>query len=212
MPLFTAALAGFTLTLGLPQSAPIASIADIFGRVLEDVTLAPVDGATVFLYPVPFPPGHRPRASSADHNGEYSFIGIPEGVYRLGLYHEEYFPTLDMSDTSVRLRRGERHSPVELMMSRGGAQWPGRGPSGAPLGNVAVSAVQVRGPRFRQAWPSVHSDRTNALGEFRVSGLKPGKWVVVAHHQPAQNDFAVKSSRNHSPITLARRTSTRRKK
>jgi hypothetical protein len=191
MPVFAAALALLSLALGPSQATPVASSADVYGRVLDSVTFAKVAGAKVFLYPVPFPPGYKPRASISDRNGEYSFIGIPEGFYRLGLYHEEYFPAADMSETSVRVRGGERRGAMDLMMSQGGAL-SGRltGPSGAPLRNVLVSAVQRRGPRFRQARPDVHTGRTNALGEFRVSGVRPGEWVVVAHHERGQSNLA----------------------
>jgi hypothetical protein len=104
----------FTLILGVTQTAPMASTADIHGRVLDDVTFAPVAGARVFLYPVSFPTGHKPKAAIADQNGEYSFIGIPEGNYHLGLSHEEYFST-DMSWTTVRLRGGERRDVIDLL-------------------------------------------------------------------------------------------------
>jgi protocatechuate 3,4-dioxygenase beta subunit len=206
MPFLTAAFVLLSLAVGSTQTTSVASTADVYGRALDSATFAPVAGARVFLYPIPFPPGHKPRASISDRNGEYSFIGIPEGFYRLGLYHDEYFPTADMSETSVRLRPGERRNAMDLMMTQGGAL-NGRvlGPSGAPLRNVLVSAVQPRGPRFRQARPDVHTARTNARGEFRLAGLRPGQWVVVAHHQQGQNDLAdevVTESLTYYPGTL----------
>ena len=84
MPFLTAALVLLSLAIGSTQATSVPSTADVYGRVLDSVTFAPVAGAKVFLNPVPFPAGHKTRASISDRNGEYSFIGIPEGFYRLG--------------------------------------------------------------------------------------------------------------------------------
>src|SRR5262245_49706636 len=119
MPLVAPALALFGLILSIQTPARVAPLADVYGRVLDEATFTPIAGAKVFLYPVPFPARHQPRSSVSDRNGEYAFTGIPEGFYRLGLYHDEYFPTHDMNETSVSLRGGERRGAVDLMMSQG---------------------------------------------------------------------------------------------
>jgi len=111
-----------------------------------------------------------------------------------------------MSETSVRLRAGERRGAMDLVMTRGGAL-NGRilVPPGVPVRNLAVSAVQKRGPRYRQARPDVHTVNATPLGEFRLAGLRPGQWVVVAHNDrgPSKiSDRVATESLTYYPGTL----------
>jgi protocatechuate 3,4-dioxygenase beta subunit len=155
--------------------------AQISGRVLDDSAYRPLANTRVFLYPVPFPTGLRPSLSITNHDGEFVFPHLEPGSYRLGTNKLGYLPTPGV-ETLIILKEGETRENIDLTMTRG-ATLAGRvfDQSGQPLRNIGVGALQVvEGTRTRLV-PSVATDQTNELGEFRVQSLLPGRYVLVAN-------------------------------
>jgi protocatechuate 3,4-dioxygenase beta subunit len=138
----------------------------------------------VFLYPIPIPDGVRLSQTVTDKNGEYSFSGLPPGDYRVGVHNADYFPLPESFHlTTFSVGAGERRGGIDILMSRGGVL-SGRmlDASGRPFTDAFVGALRVTTVReLEKMSPSLSTARTTARGEFRVSGLRPGKYVLVAN-------------------------------
>ena len=137
----------------------------------------------------------RPRTLTTDSQGTFEFSGLPAGSYRLlasaGQYNAAYLslayggkrpsgPGSADPGTPIELADGQRFDRAVIALPRGGVI-SGRvsDENGDPLARVQVytlffppgSTRGSRGGGFGQ---------TDDLGHFRLFGLTPGDYVVVA--------------------------------
>ena len=155
----------------------------IGGRVLDAATNRPLSQARVFLYPVPYPEGHRPARSISDAAGEFGFTSLPEGSYRLGVNKLGFYPTPGAGFPLVSIGNCAQPAAADVLMSKGGVL-AGRvvSASGTPLTGILVGAVLVGASGSTDSLvPSPSTARTDGGGEYRVESLKPGDYVIVAH-------------------------------
>lgn len=176
------AIAGWiVVTLAIAHATqPAPTTGQISGRVLDDATYQPLADARVFLYSIPFPDGGRPAATVTGPDGEFVFPQVQPGSYSLGTNKRGFFATRGI--TVDQLGPGEQAS-IALTMARGGVlAGTVVDPSGKPMANAWVGALRVVGlMEFEQTIPSPDTARTNLAGEFRVEGLQPGEYVLVAN-------------------------------
>jgi Carboxypeptidase regulatory-like domain len=167
---------------------PAASSAQVVGRVVDADSKAPIAGARVMLAPVRTPRSPvapmTPVSTLTDNRGRFAFADIEAGRFRVTVLRAGYvFDPINAP--TVDLHPGQPSS-LDIALSRG-AVLTGRilDQQGEPLPDVRVSALRRmpdRGDRFVMAAPA-HAT-TNDLGEFRVSGLLPGEYVLMADAQP----------------------------
>ena len=137
----------------------------------------------------------RPRSVTTDSQGMFEFAGLPAGRYRItasaGQYSAGYLgiaygakrpmgPGATDLGAIIELGDGQRFDKASIALPRG-AVIAGRvgDENGDPLARVQVYTVfyapgSTRGQRMGM------SAQTDDLGQFRLYGLTPGDYVVVA--------------------------------
>jgi Carboxypeptidase regulatory-like domain len=151
-----------------PAPAPIVTAA-IRGRVVAPAGGAPVANALVSL-------GGTRRQVYTEANGRFEFAGLAPGTYTLvagpSAYQKQYLfgPRLE-----VTVAEGQVVADIELTLARA-AVIVGRlvDEAGQPVGGVNVSAATApnRG--------SGSSQGSDEFGRFRIFGLSPGSYYLVA--------------------------------
>lgn len=188
MLLLAVTLAG---TLIQPAAAP--HTATISGQVLEDGTGAPIVGAQVVLMPShppkpPAPFSDEFRASATDRNGRYEIANVEAGRYRINVLKAGFAGPFGPELPEVTLKAGERREGVNVTLQRG-AVITGRvlDETGEPLANAQVMLMRrppvsprAVGPRPDFLMPAGANAETNDMGEFRLFGLRPDEYFVVA--------------------------------
>lgn len=174
-----------------PRAAPAAGTAVIKGRVIAADTGAPFRRAVVQLVG-----GPRPRAVYTDADGRYTFEGVVAGSYSVsanpGMHRADYRQSSYGVDPSrstfmavpsrVRVADGQVLENIDIAIPRTGAV-VGRvvDPYGEPAARIQVRLLMVRpGQQPTQSGPGASSDD---LGHFRIFGVMPGDYLVVADGQ-----------------------------
>ena len=151
------------LLLALPLAAQTdtAKPASLEGTVKDSVSGAPIPRARVLL-------GRYSATASAE--GKFTIGGIVPGNYRLTAQR----PGFVMPRKPIRmvLGAGERKTETEIaLVPAGGIAGRVTDADGAPVEGARVQAEDGRG-----AW----SRTTDESGQFRIGGLAPGRYRVVA--------------------------------
>jgi len=165
----------FVIGLGLllaPQQAPAAAPASIAVQVREAGTTTPIRGARITISGS----GVRETAT-ADFAGKYDFTGLEAGTYRFTVERENFAfdPT---GPGMVTVGPGIKLAVVLEMQRAAAITGDVRDDQGNPRAGLNVTAIRKVGngtstsPTSRQP--------TNDLGEFRVDGLLPGEYLVIA--------------------------------
>ena len=184
------------LALSLGQTAAPASTGGIAGRVTADETNAPIAGAHILLFPARPPrapnqiPIGPPPQTTTDQDGRFAFDRIEPGEYRINAQKSGFAPMAmgmpPMTPPPVTVVAGQQVT-VDLHLLRGGVI-SGRvlDPKGEPLTDAHVTALRrmpaPRNPSGQNRLlpaPMMGPQQTNDLGEFRISGLAPGDYVVA---------------------------------
>ena len=139
--------------------------------------------------------GGRQRSVTTDAQGTFEFTGLPAGTYRVfanpGQYSGGYLsmsygarrPTGGGSvdtGTSIELADGQRFDKATIALPRG-AVLAGRvsDENGEPLARVQVYTM-FYAPGSARAQRQGMSAQTDDLGQFRLYGLSPGEYALVA--------------------------------
>ena len=150
--------------------------AGIEGRLVRYGTGEGISGVDIFV----MSPTSTKRISpqKTDANGRFRFEGLEAGRYGLAL-----FPTTGYSarDTLIVLKEGQKATGIE-MKAYPGATVAGRvkDVAGQPVSGVTVSPLRIylAGGRWApvRSWPAV----TDGAGEYKLVGLKPGRYTLLA--------------------------------
>jgi hypothetical protein len=157
----------------------------IAGTVVSDEAAAsPLRRVTVTLTPS----GSRPRMTSTDDQGRFTFADLPAGTYtglratKPGFLPAEYGQKrLDAPGSSIGLVE-DQELTIAVRMTRGGVI-AGRvmDPAGQPVAQVNVQTLQLRMTNgVRAGTAAGGSFSTDDRGTYRIYGLPPGGYVVMA--------------------------------
>jgi hypothetical protein len=177
---------------GNPTSDPAKpSACSVSGLVVKLAGSAPLPSSTVRLQSID---DHtRTFSGVTDLGGRFEVRGIDPGRYRLrvvrnGYVTQEYgqrtpndpggvlalSPGQDLKDLLFRLL------PAAVISGRI------QNENGDPLPWVRVSALRATNTRGRRTLSSEVTVVTNDLGEYRLFGLRPGRYFVSAIYKPGQ--------------------------
>jgi protocatechuate 3,4-dioxygenase beta subunit len=139
--------------------------------------------------------GTGPRSATTDAQGEFAFKALPAGSYRLsaspGTYSAQYLPisfggkhangagSFDPGQT-IQLAEGQTFEKAVIALPRGSAI-VGRvsDENGDPLARVQVYSVLFPPGSSRGVRTGAFA-QTDDLGQFRLYGLVPGEYAIVA--------------------------------
>jgi len=193
MPLLSAGLI-LLAALQNPPGQPQPTAARISGRIFEEGTSRPVSSARVTLLPQGRTSTIGPPAQAlSDRDGRYVFESVAPGRYWLDVQRGGYVSV--SSEPSKRQTNevvaGQDFVWPDIGLQKGGVI-AGRvlDESGEPVADVRVTALKrvdlppgIPPTARRRALtriPVGPGSLTNDLGEFRVFGLPPDSYLVVA--------------------------------
>ena len=188
------------LMTALAGAQAASSTGRITGRIVDVVTGEPIPGATVSITPIPVPSAGRSISppspdpallrsltSHTNIDGMFEVGGVPSGRWSVQVNKDGYIP-LSATTSSLAFDVGAGAVRVpDIRMDRGGAI-VGRvlDARGRPMVRVGVLAMQqVRNRDGTVRLTGGASASTNDLGEFRLSGLAPGQYAVIAQPPPS---------------------------
>jgi len=158
----------------------------IRGRILAS-NGRPVRRASIRMLP---PTGGFPRAASADLEGRYEFTEVPAGDYRIAAGKPGYL-ALEFGQQRafehgkvLTIRAGETLEKIDITLPVSGAI-SGRivDTNGDPVEGIDVRLVQLQFAANRRRVLSVAGvgrRLTNAQGQYRLYGVPPGQYMVMA--------------------------------
>ena len=172
-----------------PPPTPTADLATIEGAVYNALGGTPLRKATINLNRQnggPMPQGARRNYSGAsDASGHYAIAGIEPGTYRVNVTHTGYLGMSynarrpDGPGTSLDLGRAQKMTGVYFRLTPHGVI-TGKitDEDGDPLENVQIQILHYVYNQGRKQLQVSGGAGTNDLGEYRISGIIPGKYYL----------------------------------
>jgi protocatechuate 3,4-dioxygenase beta subunit len=159
------------------------------GTVVSATTGEPLKKAHVFLHPLGQQNG-IPYGTTTDSAGHFLLDGIDPGRYsflasRNGFIAQEYSPKGDpRQTTSLTLAPGQKLKEIVFKLIPQ-AVMSGRvlDEDGEPVAEAQVRVSAFVYQRGKRQLSGQNEASTNDLGEFRLYGLSPGKYVISATRQ-----------------------------
>lgn len=174
-----------------PQRPPLTlptGNAEVRGDLVDAKSGMPVEGATVQLVPMTGQP-IRPRSATSDAQGKFVFTAVPAGRYGLSVRRPASLTnaltgatrTIDVAD-EARLTLGTLRLPSFSDISGQILDEHGK-----PLARATVTASRLTylTPGERRLFTE-GTATTDAAGDFRIVGVKPGSYYVEARSSDKQ--------------------------
>ena len=168
---------------GQSQNNSADTTATFDGRVLDALSGVPVRRANLTLRPARGP--QKPIVTVTSGDGKFFFAGVEPGVYRLfleksGYLSQEYgSKKFQYSGESISFKAKDKKADLEFRaMPQSVLTGKVIDEDGEPVTQTSVIAMQ-KSRWNRQA--GGNNGNTNDIGEFRISGLTPGNYIVVAN-------------------------------
>jgi len=196
-------LLAVSLAVAAPGGATTPAKAVFEGSVLKSQTGEPVKKA---LVEVVSDDSVDPKVFTATTSAEGRFVldGIPAGEYRV-FAERTGFIAVDKKghqagQTAISLQAGQHLQDVVLYMLPA-AIVNGRvfDEDGDPMADVDVVAWRPIYAPGGARWESAATQRTNDLGEYRIPGLFPGKYLISATPGPGIENFATQLKGPNGP-------------
>ena len=173
----TIGIASTSLSFGQNEGATID------GRVTDAISGTPVRRASVTLRPIRGTAKSYIAASSVD--GAFVFNSVDPGSYRIflekpGYLSQEYgSKTFQFGGEAISVAAGDKKTGIEFKaMPQSVLTGKVIDDDGEPVPQASVVATQ-KTKWNRQA--SGRNGNTNDIGEFRIAGLNPGRYILVAN-------------------------------
>jgi hypothetical protein len=167
----------------------------ISGSVVDAVTSQPLKGANVWARS--FQPGQGSRhfsSASTDADGHFALSGLAPGRYMVSASREDYVGRRSANGPSARLLTvaPDQHVDDLILQLTPGAIITGHVNSaeGKPLSGASVEVVQYF---YDGGLKQLHDVRPASLsgseGEYRITGLAPGRYYLRASASPGTGNF-----------------------
>lgn len=205
------------MSLALSQAAP-GGAGRVSGRITLEGTNAPVSGARVTLQAATLQSvaGKMPAATMTDEDGRYAFDNVPTGSYNINVEKTGLVPVVLGGPHSpaappavVQVSPGQSLNGVDRRLQKGGII-TGRllDPKGEPLPEVPLNLMRRVTFAGHPAMlvPANRGGSTDDLGEFRISGLASGEYLIVALPRPSRFGDNTNPTSARAPRTTLART------
>ncbi|MGA2195657.1 MAG: carboxypeptidase regulatory-like domain-containing protein [Bryobacteraceae bacterium] len=164
-----------------PPPSPPQDLCTIEGQVFDASTGQPLRKATISIN------GVHSYGATTDAAGRFSVSGIEPGQYRLNASHTGFLSLQfnarrpDGPGTQLELGRGQKMTGVDFRLTPHGVI-AGRmlDEDGDPLQSVQIMLLRTTYNRGRKQLQQSNGGNSNDLGEYRISGVQPGKYYLCA--------------------------------
>ncbi len=150
--------------------------AQLSGSLHHSITGVPVPKASIRLIPVDGKIGY---IRTTGVTGEFAFDGLAPGNYQVRI-ESRGMNTTPAGGGAVRLAAGQKITSFDLsavpFASISGKVTEGED----PIPGATVRALALRWSYSGRWFDEVASERANDRGEFRISGLEPGRYILYA--------------------------------
>lgn len=177
----------------------------VTGTVINSATGVPVRAALVQT----FVPG---RSVLTGPDGRFRITGVPQSLLNITVRKPGYFSEQDLSQGTAELRDqriqvGPGAPPVILKLVPEGVIY-GRvsNSAGESVENLPVNVIYAAIVNGERSWQPREQTQTNADGDFRLSGLRPGTYYLRAAQEghagtyyPAVPDLSSAAAINITP-------------
>ena len=181
----------------MPAVDPATAVS-IEGRVVNSLTGEPVRQANLTLTMQPGGPGFaRPQGrppsygATSDTQGKFKFENLPPGRYQLaaeksGYVRANYGAEPGRPLTPLTGDAGQKITDLEFKLTPQ-AIIAGKvlDENGEPVANAQIRVLRRSG-YFRQTTGGGNGVNTNAIGEFLIGELAPGRYVLLVDHRPGR--------------------------
>ncbi len=163
----------FALPSGNAQEAPKPGA--VSGRVVHGLTGEPVRKAVVTLTMQ-----RTTVQATTGSDGVFRVVQVQPGEYRISANRPGFLRATYQS--AVKVEAGQSMSGIEIRMNPQSVV-AGKvvDEDGDPVERAFVSLISARGTTLRRG--QMQSGATNDLGEFRLAGVPPGRYFVVARRE-----------------------------
>src|SRR5271165_222554 len=197
-------LSSWLLATAQDATPPEPKAASISGLVVKEPGSQPIKKVLVQLVAEDRKSGNN-RTAATDTDGHFVIDNVDPGRYRLFLEKTGFVSVTPRGhkadDYSLSVSPGQAITDLSFQMLPT-AIITGRvlDEDGEPMGGVAVGAQRKKPGKGPQR-ETVGVERTNDLGEYRLSGLFPGQYSIVALPPPDARDY--ENSHEHGPEEAA---------
>ena len=170
-----------------PPDAAEVKTGTIRGRVIAADTGKPLRRARITIASARQDPTARPLVANTNSNGQFEVTALPPGSYYVSAARAGYL-TIQRGQRRARERglpvdvpAGQVVEGIDLVLPRAGVL-AGRitDERGDPYPGVRIDALAMRYSGGRRQPSPVTGATTDDLGQFRLAGLPPGGYYVVA--------------------------------
>jgi hypothetical protein len=170
-----------------PGDAPEVKTGTIRGRVTATDTGKPLRRARVTIASAQGAATSRPLVANTNASGQFEVTALSPGSYYVSAGRAGYL-TIEHGQRragerglAIEVRSGQVAAGIDLALPRAGVM-AGRitDERGDPYPGVLVDALAMRYSRGRREPSPVAGATTDDLGQFRLAGLPPGRYYVVA--------------------------------
>jgi len=162
----------------------------ISGTVVNYVTGEPLDKVDIVAEPAGRG-GGNPGAARSDRNGHFVLSELDPGSYRLkgvrNRFLDSYYGARRAESTGIPLVLESGQAIKDLrfkLLPFGVIAGTIRDPEGEPLARATVTAVRVKYENGRRKVKVVDAAFTDEAGQYRITGLAPGRYYVRADPKP----------------------------
>ena len=174
----------------------------ISGTVIDSVSEQPVKGAEVRLRGTPGDgtPAAQAMSAVSDAAGRFAFEGLPTGRYFLNAGRDGYVGEGSRRGKMQLLSPGQRLTDVVLRLLPGGnISGHITDEAGKPLRGAAVQAMKSSYVHGHYALQDVAHATSDEAGEYRMTGLAPGKFYIYAK-VPASLNAKLAAGKAYVPL------------
>jgi hypothetical protein len=175
----------YSLLAGLVSACTLAAQSSIEGHVFNSLSGAPLRKANVVLTA---PTSEIRLVANTDAEGKFEFIGLPPGTYRVSASRSGFVerptrrpiqlgPNNQVTDAEIRL------PPQSVIAGRVLDE------DSEPVDRARIAVFKQTYRNGSRQWDRLGPvSETNDAGEYRLTNLTPGRYLLQAYNTRPQND------------------------
>src|ERR1039458_3767543 len=182
-----------------PPPTPAGDLCTVEGQVFDASTGQPLRKASISMSPMRVSAamaaaGPRSYGATTDATGKFSVSGLEPGQYRVNATHTGFLIAQynarrpNGPGAPLELARGQKTTGVDFRLTPHGIiAGHMLDEDGDPLQGVQIQLMRMTYNRGRKQLQQYNGSNSNDLGEYRISGIQPGKYYLCALYRGRLN-------------------------